>query len=134
MRYNGVISKKIDIIQERLIKLRSLLPVRTQQLKKDFFLKSGIERILQVNVEAMIDIANRINSLEGNSPLTDSFASIKRLEDLKILKDAEKYKPMIKFRNFIVHRYETVEDSELVNICNNHLSDFEKFIKEIENY
>ena len=134
MRFNGVISRKIATIQDRLIKLKSLRPVKTKQLKDDYFLKSAIERTLQVCVEAVIDIASRINSLQDYSPTTESYDTIKRLEDLKIIKNAEKYKNMIKFRNFIVHRYESVDNEELVNICNNHLQDFEDFIKEIENY
>ena len=134
MRYNGIISKKIKIVQDRLIKLKALQPLETKQLKEDYFLKSGIERTLQVCIEAMLDISNRINSLEGYSPITESFESIKRLEELKVIKDAEKYRNMVKFRNFIVHRYEAVDNEELVNICNKHLSDFESFIDEIENY
>ena len=134
MKYNGIISKKISAIQERLIKIRSLLPLKTNHLSKDYFLKSGIERTLQVCVEAMIDIANRVNSISGYSPVTESFESIKRLEDLKILKNAEKYRMVIKFRNLIVHRYESIDNAELVNICNNCLSDFDDFIYEIENH
>ena len=134
MKYNGIISKKIKTIQDRLIKIKVLLPIKTKQLKDDYFLKSGIERTLQVCIEAVLDISNRINSLEGYSPITESFDSIKRLEDLKVIKRAEKYRNMVKFRNFIVHRYESVENEELVNICNNHLNDFEDFIKEIESY
>ena len=132
MKYNGIISRKIDTIEERLIKLRSLLPLKTKQLSNDYFLKNGVERTLQVCVEAMIDIANRINSIKGLSPLTTSFNSVQRLEDLKIIKKADKYVPMVKFRNLVVHRYESIDTEELVNICNNYLSDFEDFIKEIE--
>ena len=134
MKYNGIISRKILIIQDRIIKIQKLLPIKTKQLHNDYFLKSGIERTLQVCVEAMIDIANRINSIKGYSPVTESFDSMKRLEDLNVLNDAEKYRNMIKFRNLIVHRYESIDNAELVYICNNCLSDFEAFIKEIENH
>lgn len=134
MKYNGVIVRKIEIIEERLLKLEMLTPLTTQTLARDFFLKSGIERTLQVCIEAVIDIAERIISLEGLSPATCSFNSLKRLEDLDILKDAEKYKGMIQFRNFIVHRYESIDAQELVNVCNNHLQDFREFIVEIKRH
>ena len=132
MKYNGVILRKINAIEERLIRLHSLLPLTTEILQKDYFLKSGIERTLQVCVEAVIDIANRIISIKGYSPPTSSYDSIKKLETLNIIKDAEIYENMIKFRNFVVHRYESVDNSELALICNNNLSAFERFIKEIQ--
>ncbi|MBM3145311.1 MAG: DUF86 domain-containing protein [Chloroflexi bacterium] len=40
----------------------------------------------------------------------------------------------INFRNFIVHRYERVDDEVLVGMVNRRLSDFEKFRSEILAY
>lgn len=76
MRYNGVIGRKLDVIAQRVSKLRSRFPLTTEALENDFFLRSGIERTLQVCVEAMIDVANRIIFLEGRPPSTESFASL----------------------------------------------------------
>ena len=134
MKYNGVITKKIEQIESRLLKLKSILPLTTEVLQNDFFLKSGVERTLQVCVEAVIDIAERIISLENLSPATTSYSAFKKLEEINIIKDADKYKKMVQFRNFIVHRYESINNEELVYICNHQLDDFWDFIREIENY
>jgi uncharacterized protein YutE (UPF0331/DUF86 family) len=134
MKYNGVIIKKIEIIEERVLKLEHLVPLQSNLLEKDFFLKSGIERTLQVCIEAVIDIAERIISLEDISPATTAFNALSKLEDIGILADAQHYKKMIQFRNFIVHRYEAVDNEELVFICNNKLNDFKDFINEIQLY
>ncbi|MCF6177432.1 MAG: DUF86 domain-containing protein [Victivallaceae bacterium] len=134
MKYNGVIIKKIEIIDERLLKLNTLLPLQCDLLEQDFFLKSGIERTLQVCIEAVIDIAERIISLEDISPATTAFNALSKLEDSGILADAKRYKKMIQFRNFVVHRNEAVANEELVYICNNKLSDFKDFIKEVQRY
>ena len=134
MIYNGIIAKKIEHIQERILKLESLKPLSIKILNDDFFLKSGIERTLQVGIEAMIDIAERIISIEGITPATTSFNALKRLQDLKILKDADRYKRMIQFRNFIVHRYESIDSEIIVDICNSILDDFKFFLNEIESY
>ena len=134
MKYNGVILKKMEIIEERILRLEKLLPLKIEKLEKDFFLKSGIERILQVCIEAVIDIAERIISLENASPATSAFNALKKLEYLEILEHAEKYKKMIQFRNFIVHRYESINNEELVFICNNQLNDFKDFINEMQDY
>ncbi len=134
MKYNGVIQRKIERIAENTRKLRSLLPVSSEQLEKDFFLQKGIERTLQVSVEAMIDVANRIGSLENQPPASESFGSLKTLQDLEVLQDAERYRDMIRFRNFVVHRYESIETEILVAILTNHLCDFDHFIKEIQGH
>ena len=134
MKYNGVIRRKLDVIAQRVSKLRNRSPLTTDELENDFFLRSGIERTLQVCVEAMIDVANRIIFLEGRPPSTESFASLQQLQDLKILKDAELYRSMIKFRNLIVHRYEQIETDILVMIVNQCLDDFDRFAQEIENH
>ncbi|MFW5802810.1 MAG: type VII toxin-antitoxin system HepT family RNase toxin [Verrucomicrobiota bacterium] len=131
MKYNGVIERKLDIIAQRVSKLRSRGPLTTAELEEDYFLRSGIERTLQVCVEAMIDIANRIIFLEGRPPSTESFASLEQLQDLRILEDAESYRNMVRFRNLIVHRYEQIETDILATIVNKHLNDFDRFTSEI---
>lgn len=132
MRYNGVILRKIELIEKRLNKLETLLPLKTETLSKDYFLKSGIERTLQVCIEAVIDIAERIISLNKQAPASSSYKALERLEELQIIKSTEKYLKMIQFRNFIVHRYESIDNEELIFICNHNLQDFKNFIDEIQ--
>ncbi len=134
MKYNGVITRKLDLIAQRVSKLRSRVPLSSLELENDFFLRSGIERTLQVCVEAMIDIANRIIYLEGRPPSTESFGSLTQLQDMKILENAAFYRNMVNFRNLIVHRYEQIEADILVMIVNRHLDDFDRFIREIQEH
>ncbi len=132
MKYNGVIHRKLELIGENTRKLRGLLPLSVERLRGDFFLKNGIERTLQISIEAMIDIANRIASLENQPPSSDSYQALVQLAELGVIKQAEQYRNMIKFRNFIVHRYEHIEPENIASILTHHLGDFEQFIQEIE--
>jgi len=132
MKYNGVIHRKLELIGENTRKLRTLLPLSGEQLRGDFFLKNGIERTLQVSIEAMIDIANRIESLENQPPASDSYQALIQLAELGVIKQADRYRNIVKFRNFIVHRYEHIEPENIVSILAHHLGDFEEFIREIE--
>lgn len=132
MAINGTVQRKIEIISDNTRRLRRLLPISTAELNNDFFLKKGIERALQVSVEALIDIANRLCSLEEKSPTSNSYNALVQLEDLGYIEDAERYRDMIRFRNFIVHRYEDIQDHIVVNILRNHLDDFTHFVREIE--
>ena len=46
----------------------------------------------------------------------------------------QSYSHVVQFRNFIVHRYESVDTAILCDIVNNHITDVVKFKKEIESY
>jgi uncharacterized protein YutE (UPF0331/DUF86 family) len=41
---------------------------------------------------------------------------------------------MVQFRNFIVHRYESVASGVLAEMVNQHLGDFERFREEVMAY
>ena len=105
MKVNGIVLRKIEIINETLRELRNLGNVTTTKLEDDFFLKKGIERSLQVCVEAVIDIAHRIISLEQSSPSSTAIKALEAIESLGVIASASEYKPMVQFRNIVVHRY-----------------------------
>jgi uncharacterized protein YutE (UPF0331/DUF86 family) len=132
MTLNGIVLHKFELLGKNTRKLKGLLPISVKDLRGDFFLKKGIERTLQVSIEAMIDAANRLCSLEEQPPATSSFNALKQLEDLGFIEDAEYYRDMIRFRNFVVHRYENVRDEVIVDILRNHLDDFNRFINELK--
>lgn len=134
MKLNGVVSAKIDQLAEGTDKLRSLTDLSLEKLQTDYFLKRGIERTLQVNIEAVIDIANRIISLLDHPPAPTSFRSLEILQDKGAIEDATSYRKMIQFRNFIVHRYESIDNEILLDILQNHLDDFDRFMLEIKVY
>ncbi len=128
MIINGVIRKKLEIIQDTLTELERLEP---EKIKTDFFLKRGVERSIQICIEAMIDIAHRIVSLKDHPPVSSAGNALSVLEQLGIIQDAGTYKKMVQFRNLIVHRYEIIDDDIIITVLRNHLDDFSLFIKEI---
>ncbi len=134
MKFNGVVQRKLELIAANTRRLRTLLPLKSERFADDFFLKNGIERTLQISIEAMIDIANRITSLNGQPPPADSYQALVQLAELKVIMDAKAYRDMVRFRNFMVHRYEYIEPESIVSIVNRHLADFDKFVAEIAEY
>ena len=127
-------AKKIDLIAEAVCQLRDLENLSLERLHSDYFLKRGIERTLQVAIESVIDIASRINSLLGAPPAATSFRALGVLEEKKVIQNAHRYRKMIQFRNFVVHRYESIDDEILLEIIDNHLSQFDDFVREIQAY
>ena len=79
MTLNGIVLHKFELIGKNTRKLKGLLPISVKDLRDDFFLKKGIERTLQVSIEAMIDAGNRLCSLEEQPPATSSFKTLKQL-------------------------------------------------------
>jgi len=95
-------------------------------------LYNALERALQVSIEIMIDVSERILALEKIPPQNFASDSIKKLAEINIIKDASKYMDMGRFRNFIVHRYEYIDLDILFNIAKNKLNYFNDFVNEIK--
>lgn len=131
MKYNGVILKKFAVMNNEISRLRELCPLTTERLENDHFLKHGIERSLQICVEVVVDVAQRILALEGQSPAPTAFDALNVLESMDVLVDAARYRAMIQFRNFVVHRYEQVDTAVLIDILENRLDDLTAFQREI---
>jgi len=131
MKYNGVILKKFAVMNHEIARLRELGHLTTERLEQDHFLKHGIERALQICVEVVVDVAQRILALEGQSPAPTAFDALGTLAAMGLLADAARYRTMIQFRNFVVHRYEQVDASVLIDILENRLDDLAAFQREI---
>ena len=131
MQHNGVILKKFSVMDDEIASLRGLGDLTTAVLDSDHFLKHGIERSLQICVEVVVDIAQRILSLEGRQPAPTAFDALHGLEAMGVLASAERYRAMIQFRNFVVHRYERVDSAVLISILNDHLDDLSAFRDEV---
>ncbi len=131
MEHNGVILKKFSVMDDEIARLRALGDVTTAMLDGDHFLKHGIERALQICVEVVVDVAQRILALEGRQPAPTAFDALSGLEAMGIIASAERYRTMIQFRNFIVHRYERVDTGVLVSILHSHLGDLTAFRDEV---
>ena len=134
MKYNGVIHKKFALLDKNLTRLQNRFEkVNFDEFKGDWELRSACERVLQVMVEIVIDVSERIIALNNAGPVSTSGEAIEKLVELGVIKSAEPYKTMVKFRNIVVHQYEEVEPEILYNIAKNKLNDFKSFRDEVDN-
>jgi uncharacterized protein YutE (UPF0331/DUF86 family) len=131
---NGVIVQKLQTLDEVLLELRTLGQIDADQLREDWRTRRAIERDLQVLVEIVIDVCQRIISLAGQTPATTGVDAVERCIRLGALSNSQAYRNMVRFRNFIVHRYDRVEADVLVDMVNHRLSDFELFRTDILAY
>jgi uncharacterized protein YutE (UPF0331/DUF86 family) len=131
---NGIVLQKLQNLNDTLGELRSLGVVTQQQLESDWRTRRAIERDLQILVEIVIDVCQRLLSSAGQPPATTGADAVRRCVDIGVLARVEPYQRMVQFRNFIVHRYENVDLAILVEIVNNRLPDFERFRSEVLDY
>ncbi len=131
---NGVILQKLQSLDQALAELRSLGKVSVPLLDEDWRVRRAVERDLQILVEIVIDVCQRLISLANQAPATTGTEAVERCIQLGALSRNEAYEKMVRFRNFIVHRYERVDVEILVDMVNRRLPDFEGFRSEILNY
>lgn len=125
-----VLQHKINIIENNLTKMETLAALPEQEFLDKFFYVESAKHLLQVSVEALLDIANHIIARERyRSPKTYAESFLILVEQTIIPKDMENtFIQMAKFRNRVVHLYHEVDDREVYQILQDSLNDFRVFI------
>lgn len=131
---NGVIQNKLARIEVYLTKLQEIIPDGFKEFEKDWKTQMIAERGLQILIEIIIDVANRLIAINNWGLTTSSADSIRLLVLKKVISSEEPYLKMIKFRNFIVHDYDKVDNAIVYSILTENLGDIRKFREEILNY
>jgi uncharacterized protein YutE (UPF0331/DUF86 family) len=133
MRYNGVIQRKLALLSQQVLRLEgSLNGVSLSEFQENWVLRSMAERALQVAAEIIIDVAERILALEKSGPAATAAEALESLVRLGVLKSAQPYVNITRFRNLIVHQYEEIDPVILFDLAKNRLNDFRKFRDEID--
>mgnify|MGYP000882398209 FL=1 len=128
MQLNGIVQRKLALLDENVIRLQSYLCATTlDQFKQDDMKQAAVERVLQVAVEIVIDIAERIIALKGAGPAATSVEAIERLVALGVLPTPDPFTEMVRFRNRIVHGYTDINPEMVYLIATTRQDDFRKF-------
>lgn len=104
-----------------------------EEFVQDFRNVESAKHLLQVSIEAMIDIANHIISrgrLGHPKSYAESFG-ILRAEGVLTPEQVEDYSLMVKFRNRVVHLYQKIDPDQIYDILQNQLQDFTAFAEKI---
>lgn len=133
-RINGIVGSKLDLMRDVCRRLREIAPVTPKRLVDDPWLRAGVERFLQVLTEAAVDVCHRLLSLAGEATTPTARKAIEACVRLGALVDRPEYVQMVQFRNFLVHRYDRIDENVLADVVNRHLDDYERFIHEVEAY
>ena len=130
------IKSKLKIIEENIDLVKENLPEKLSKFKALGLVKDGIYKRIEASIQEVISICSIINSdLKLGIP-SNRDDIIVALFDNNILskKMTEKIKELKGFRNFLVHRYGTIDDEVAFKDIRNELLDFKVFKEEILNY
>jgi uncharacterized protein YutE (UPF0331/DUF86 family) len=131
MPINGVVESKLRFLEQVLADLESWALGDLAEFARNSMLRRAVERALQLGVESMIDVSERILAAKRLAPADTAAENLKRLQEIGVLQDADRYAEMVRFRNFIVHRYEQIEPEIVYGLAKGKLGRFRDFIDEI---
>ena len=131
---NDVIINKIATIERCLERINVVYAEVGDNLSTDFTRQDSIVLNLQRACEASIDLANYINKQQKLGIPQSSRDSFELLLKAVLLpeKVAANLKKMVGLRNIAVHDYQELNIDIVKFIVENHLVDFQHFIKAIK--
>ena len=131
------INKKIEDIEDYLVKVKELLKFEDDKILSDFTKFHTEERLFQLIVDAMTAINRHIiEESELDKEPEDPQGAFYILGEKNILPGefAFKIAPVVAVRNRIVHGYDYLDQELFIKNLRKNYSDFEKYIKLIDGY
>lgn len=127
---------RIEKIRANLVDLRNLSKLSYDEFKSQDMNIAAAERMLQISIQAMLDIGNHIIAEKGfEEPLEykDVFVILGRrgVFDKDFVSTLTE---MVGLRNRLAHVYLEVSPEKLYKFITTELGDFEKFVKIILEY
>lgn len=128
-----VILKRIKKLDEELIELKKQFNVNFKEYLNNKDIQAIVERRLQLCVQTTIDIANYIITRKKLEIPDEEENIFIILHKNKIISKslALKIKPLVRFRNILVHNYFNINHKIVYHNFKNNLKDFTKFAQEI---
>ena len=105
--------------------------------KEEFFhslvLRMAVERLLQLSIECLLDIAQHIAAAKGKRPPESYSDCIKVLEEVGLIKEekGELYRSIIRFRNILVHGYARIDPKIVYERWTKGLSDLRDMARDL---
>ncbi len=124
-----LVGRKLAQIDTYLKQIGDFSKISLSQYKNDWKTQRIVERTLQILIEVCIDIANHIISDQGMRLPTGYADTFKILMENKVIGKTlcGTLEKMAKFRNVVVHQYETVDPAIVISILHKNLREFEKY-------
>lgn len=127
------IQQKAQFVRAKVRDLEDIRSRGREQFLADHVLQGAAVHLLQVGIEALIDIAHHVIAREALGLPASYRETIELLARSGILPQAKTADlvQMVRFRNRAVHLYDEIDPEEVYNILEHDLGDFELFLEAI---
>jgi uncharacterized protein YutE (UPF0331/DUF86 family) len=131
-----LIKRRLAELRRNVEALRTLKRFSFEDLRTDVKARWAVEHGLQVSIQIVLDVGNRMLAELGENNLGDYADVIAALGRVGILpaEFSEKIQPMAGFRNLVVHEYAEIDLSVVYRVLEEGLTDFEIFGQHVEAY
>ena len=131
-----IIRRKLATIVENLKALEPIGKMTLKEYVQELYKRKATERLLQELIEAAIDINTYIIVQTGNRVPDDFYESFIKLGELNIISSdlSEKLAPSAGLRNRLVHEYDALEHSMVLDAVRRTEELYPAYIKQIEDY
>ena len=131
-----LIKKKLDDIQECYMKLEKILEVDTHDIVHDDIRLPAAERYFQRIVDSAIDINSHIIAELSLRTADDYQSTFTIMGESQILPYdfAMKIAPSVGLRNAVIHQYEDISRTKLVNDLKKDIVQYAEYVKLIYDF
>lgn len=131
-----IVRRKMAVIAENLSALKTIENMAMEEYVKDVLKRKATERLLQELIEAAVDINTHIIVQTGNTVPDGYFESFIMAGEKGIISAdlAEKLAPSAGLRNRLVHEYDLLDHSLVLEAVKMAEKLYPKYIKEIETF
>jgi uncharacterized protein YutE (UPF0331/DUF86 family) len=132
----GILRRKLAAIVENLRALEPIARMTQTQYLEDLYKRKATERLLQEFIEAAIDINTYIIVQRGQSVPDDYYESFIKAGALQIISSdlAEKLAPSAGLRNRLVHEYNMLEHSVVLDAVRKSEDLYTEYVRQVEDY
>lgn len=130
------IKQRLQIIRDNVRELEEMRTLSLEDLSTNRRDLAAAEHFIRIAIEAMIDIGAHIVAKRALGVPTSNTEIMLLLGEKEFLnqENITTYVRMIKYRNRLVHFYHEVTVAEVYDIIQNHIEDFNMFIRDIVLY
>ncbi|MDR4507315.1 MAG: DUF86 domain-containing protein [Candidatus Brocadiaceae bacterium] len=131
-----IIRRKLAVIIENLQALTPIKKMTQEQYVDDIYKRKATERLLQELIEAAIDINTHIITQTDNTVTDDYYESFVKMGECSIIPTdlANELAPSAGLRNRLVHEYDTIEHSIILEAVKKVDELYPLYIKAIDRY
>ena len=132
----GIIRRKLAAIVENLKALEPIARMTQTQYIEDLYKRKATERLLQELIEAAIDINTYIIVEIGHTVPDDYYESFIKAGALQVISSdlAEKLAPSAGLRNRLVHEYNMLEHSVVLDAVRKAEDLYAEYVRQVEDY